>query len=119
MKPTLKNAFSLRLREEKDYRHWVLLHLNERQTVDERKDKTTRWWNSVGFSTADAPVLTALAEKILSRQKLSAKDERTLLKRLPKYHAQFTEMKFTEPPAPRKGPGSATSGDSDSEGRVA
>src|SRR5579864_9447005 len=107
MKPTLKNAFRLRLRKEKDYRHRVLLHLNERQTLDERKDKTTRWLNSVGFSTADAPVLTALAEKLL-RQKLSAKEERTLLQRLPKYHGQFTEVKFAEPPTPKKKPGSAT-----------
>jgi hypothetical protein len=119
MKPTLKNAFRLRLREEKDYRHWVLLHLNERQTLDERKDKTTRWWNLVGFSTADAPVLTALAEKILSGQKLSAKDERTLLKRLPKYYGQFTEVKLTEPPIPKKGPGIETSPAHGSKGRTA
>ena len=119
MKASLKNIFHLRLTTDKDYRHWVLSQLNERQTLDEQKDKTTRWLNSVGFSTADAPVLTALAEKLRSGQKLSGQDVRTLLKRLPKYHGQFTEMKFTEPPAPRKGPGSATSPASDSKRRTA
>jgi hypothetical protein len=107
-----RELFQSRLKQDLSYRHWVLLTLVDNQTIDERTNKSTVWLNQIGFSTADACVLTALGEKLLGGHKLSPPDERTLLRRLPKYHAQFTESVLVEPPAvmpPRKPPAAETS----------
>jgi hypothetical protein len=102
----LRENFLLRLKCDIGYRHWVLLELHKRQTQDEREEKITKWDNRVGFSSADARHLSSLAEKLLKRLQLPAMDERTLLRMLPKYHLQFSQITMVEPPAdfllPRK-----------------
>lgn len=96
-KNMIQAAFSQRLKKDKAYRHWVLLELHERQTKDERTARVTLWNNGVGFTTIDAPLLTNLAEQVRSGKKLSAKLERQILIRLPKYWRQFVATTLVEP----------------------
>lgn len=94
---TVQATFCQRIRKDKAYRHWVLLELHKRQTKDERSAKTTIWNNGVGFTTVDAPLLTHLAEQVRDGKKLSAKLERLLTLRLPKYWRQFVAVTLAEP----------------------
>jgi hypothetical protein len=96
-KNMIQTAFSKRLRKNRNYRHWVLVELHKCQTKDERTAKVTLWNNGVGFTTIDAPLLTNLAEQVRSGKKLSAKLERQLEIRLPKYWRQFVETTLAEP----------------------
>jgi len=97
----------------------VASEMLDRQTSDERAEKKSKWENYRGFSKPDAYVLTPVVEKLLAGKRLSAKDQRLLLERLPKYHEQFLELKFAEPPTPKKKPGIATSSASGCKGRAA
>jgi hypothetical protein len=123
MKPTARSIsreqFRARLKGDPSYRDWIALEMLNRQTSDERAEKKSKWENYRGFSKPDAYVLTPIAEKLLAGKRLSMKDQRLLVDRLPKYHEQFLEPKFAEPPAQKKGPGRTNSGASDSERRAA
>jgi hypothetical protein len=96
-------AFARQLKKDRDFRHWVLGELHKRQTDDERTDKETRWNNAVGFSKPDAPVLTALAEKLENGEKPTRNEEHQLLWRLPKYWGQFCATTLIAPPSAKCG----------------
>jgi hypothetical protein len=102
---TAQEAFKLRIKKDREYRHWVLQELYEGQTDDERTDRTTRWNNGIGFTQPDAEVLSGLAEKLENGEKLSRKEERQLILRLPQYWGQFTETTIVQPHVRKKRPG--------------
>ena len=99
----LRNAFGLRVRKDAHYRHWVLTQLYGAQTADEQAEEKTKHDNEMGFTTPDAPILTGLAEKLLSGEKLSPEEERELRLRLPKYWGQFTKATLVEATLPVSG----------------
>src|SRR5262249_37867706 len=74
----------------------VLLALYRSQTEWEQANAKTSELNGSGFASPDAPLLTLLAETVLRGGTLSAADEETLIRRLPKYWSQFVESRLLE-----------------------
>ena len=97
-KDAVRAIFESRLRKDIPYRHWAVLKLYAMQTDDEQEEQETKHYNEVGFSSGDAQVLSRIAQKLRNGEALSPKDERELVRRLPKYWRQFIEMKLMEPP---------------------
>jgi hypothetical protein len=101
MKPTSINkvVFAKRIAQDKEYRHWAVVHLfRNGQTRHEQTRHVTCDLNYIGFNAVDAPLLSALAEKIESGKSLSADEEAILQKKLPKYWRQFSCWSLLEPP---------------------
>lgn len=66
--------------------------LYEHQTLDEKQVEQTQHNNQVGFTIADAPVLSGIAEAIRSQTALSAVDKKEVLARMPKYTGQLLHL---------------------------
>jgi hypothetical protein len=69
-----------------------LLRIYERQTADEQASQTTRIHNAVGFTGADATILSSLAEQVNNGRRLSEKQMAILFKRIPKYAKQLESI---------------------------
>jgi hypothetical protein len=70
----------------------ALLRLYGRQTDDEKNVGTTQYLNRVGFTAADAPYLTSIAEQLQRGRPLSEKQAAALRRILPKYKRQLLEI---------------------------
>lgn len=93
----LKDGFD-RIMHDQEYWHWALLRLfRECQTQHKQTYHVTCDLNHVGFSAPDAPLLSALAEKLARGDELTAGEEATLNYRLLKYW-QFIFVSLLEPP---------------------
>jgi len=80
---------SLLSREEFLYR--CLGWLYARQTLDEQVSEQTRYRNDIGFTGADAPILTKFARLVEKGYKLSPKQQVYCRDLLLKYHRQIEE----------------------------
>jgi hypothetical protein len=69
-----------------------LLRIYSNQTADEQAVKLVTQNNGIGFTGADAPFLTSLAENFLKNKKLSPKQLEALRKKMPKYVGQLTRF---------------------------
>ena len=75
-----------------------LLTIFSMQTASEQAADVTVEHNGVGFSGVDAEIFSSFAKQLLSRRtnnpaaRLSAKQEALLLKRMPKYARQYSEI---------------------------
>jgi hypothetical protein len=69
-----------------------LQRIYERQTADEKASQTTNNLNSVGFSGADAEILSSFAEQTLKNRALSDKQMAILFKKMPKYARQLESI---------------------------
>ncbi len=69
----------------------ALLFLYQRQTLDEQKNKTTVYNNSVGFSAKDADILTSFVKYYQKNNYLTEKQYLVLCNRLPRYWRQLSE----------------------------
>ena len=67
----------------------ALLRIYSNQEADEQLIADTTKRNGIGFTPADAPILTSLAKQMLERNWLSAKQWEILYKLLPKYAGQL------------------------------
>ena len=67
----------------------ALLRVYANQELDERLLADTTKRNGIGFTPADAPILTSLAKQMLERNWLSVKQWEILYKLLPKYARQL------------------------------
>ena len=67
----------------------ALLRIYANQELDEQLIADTTKRNGVGFTPADAPILTSLAKQVLERNWLSVKQWEILYKLLPKYARQL------------------------------
>jgi hypothetical protein len=67
----------------------ALLRIYSNQEADERLLADTTKRNGIGFTPADAPILTCLAKQMLERNWLSVKQWEILYKLLPKYARQL------------------------------
>ena len=87
MRPTLqlrKQAISDWLNSDPEYTRQLLLRLNALQTQWEQQVEQTLEDNGVGFNSADAPVLTQIAQAATDRP-LTAEELAVCRHRLPKY----------------------------------
>ena len=67
----------------------ALLRIYANQELDEQLIADTTKRNGVGFTPADAPILTSLAKQMLERNWLSPRQWEILYKLLPKYARQL------------------------------
>ena len=67
----------------------ALLRIYANQELDEQLVADTTKRNGIGFTPADAPILTSLAKQMLERNWLSVKQWEILYKLLPKYARQL------------------------------
>ena len=70
-----------------DIRHLLVVYRN--QTNDEKRDMTAKKQNGIGFNRADAPILTALAEKYLKVGALTSSELATVRRLIVKYWRQW------------------------------
>src|SRR5690242_3952677 len=85
----IPEQFTKRVINDQAYRHWALRRLHLAQTPAEKAYRVTRALNGVGFSAPDAPILSPLAEELLSGRTLTSSEETVLKWSLPKYWKQF------------------------------
>ena len=64
----------------------------DNQTADEKRDATTKHYNNIGFTGADAEFLTSLAQQYERKGDLSEKQMNILYKKMPKYAGQLLKM---------------------------
>lgn len=72
--------------------HWAikgLLRIFENQTADEQNNEQTRYDNGIGFTGADAEILSSFAKQVLKGRTLSVKQKKILHKKMPKYAKQL------------------------------
>ena len=89
---TWKSILSNQISDTPRSRAWcrkALLHIYANQELDEQLIADTTKRNGVGFTPADAPILTSLAKQMLERNWLSVKQWEILYKLLPKYARQL------------------------------
>ena len=71
-----------------DIEHLLIVYHN--QTGDEVEKLTANRKNKIGFNKADAPILTALAEKYLDQGELSPAELATVRRLIAKYWKQWS-----------------------------
>lgn len=80
------------LAHDTDFQVKCLEILYERQTLDEQVMEDTHHRNEQGFTIADAPALTPIAESLRHGNSLTVGDSAVLSKRLPKYAGQLVPL---------------------------
>jgi hypothetical protein len=70
----------------------ALVRIYEHQTDDEQRVGETREHNGVGFTGADANILSSFAEQVQRGRQLSEKQMRIVFKRMPKYARQLERI---------------------------
>lgn len=66
-----------------------LLRIYDNQTDDEQRAEETKYWNNIGFTGADAHILSSFATQVLKGFSLSEKQQKILFKKMPKYSSQL------------------------------
>lgn len=69
-----------------------LVRIYQNQTPCEQSASITQEHNGIGFTGADAPILTSLAKQYQQRQWLSEKQMAIVFKKMPKYARQLFEL---------------------------
>ena len=89
----MKKVIEIYIREQlKTNETWAkkaLIRIYQLQTVDEQNSETTHIRNNVGFTGADAPILTSLAKFYLKTGFLTEKQTNLLKKKICKYWRQI------------------------------
>lgn len=73
-------------------RAWALrglVRIFKNQTADEQMSETTKHHNNIGFTGADAEILTSMAKWHMSGRTLSSKQMAVFFRRMPKYARQL------------------------------
>lgn len=73
-----------------------LLRIFERQTADEQDSEYTKYHNKVGFTGADAEILTSFAKRVVAGRSLTEKQMKYVFKLMPKYARQLNEIAENE-----------------------
>ena len=68
-----------------------LLRVYENQTADEQNSGTTKYHNGIGFTGADADILSSFAEQVKKGRQLSEKQRKILFKKMPRYARQLEQ----------------------------
>lgn len=89
----MKEHFKEKLRSDPAWVRQALVALYERQTQDEKNDGVTKHTNGMGFTGADAAILTSFAQKVIGgRSSFSEKQLAVCFKLLPKYAGQLVKV---------------------------
>lgn len=75
----------------------ALIRIYERQTADEQRAESTNHNNAIGFSSADARILTSMAKSALHWGGLTDKQRDVVRRRIKKYWRQLLEIAATHP----------------------
>lgn len=78
-----------KLSSDPKWAYGALMRIYERQTAGEQMSMCTNVDNAVGFTGADAEILTSFANQYKSRGFLSPKQMKILFKKAPKYRKQL------------------------------
>ena len=70
----------------------AVVSIFERQTADEQNAETTAHDNGVGFTSADAPLLSSFAKQITARGFLTPKQKAFAVKKMHKYAGQLLRI---------------------------
>lgn len=73
-----------------------LLIIYSFQTEEEQVSEDTRFYNTIGFTGADAPLLSSFAKQLIRGRQLSGKQVYLLHKKMPKYWRQLMEVSIPE-----------------------
>jgi hypothetical protein len=87
-----KEVIQARLEQSAKFVCRALILMYQRQCPDEQNLQTTTHCNHVGFNAADARLLTDLAQTLISRGGLTAKQIALAAKKLRKYHNQILQI---------------------------
>lgn len=74
----------------------ALLKIYDRQTQDEKSSESTNHHNNVGFTGADAHILSSFAKQLLYKKFLSPKQMAIVLRKMPKYCRQIMSISNPE-----------------------
>lgn len=74
-----------------EQREKALIKIYNRQTQDEKSAEATKYHNNIGFTGADAMILTSFANQLLTKKYLSEKQQFILTKKIVKYAGQICE----------------------------
>jgi hypothetical protein len=76
----------------KDWALRALVKIYEKQTIEEKRKKTAKRPNGVGFNRVDAEILSSFAEQVKRSGDLTEKQLEILFKRIPKYASQMWDV---------------------------
>jgi len=74
----------------------ALLKIYDRQTQDEKSSESTHYHNNIGFTGADAHILSSFAKQLLYKKFLSPKQMAIVLRKMPKYCRQIMSISNPE-----------------------
>lgn len=69
-----------------------LVRIFENQTDDEQNSEQTRHHNNIGFSGADAEILSSMAKQVIAGRTMSVKQMAIIHRKMPKYARQLEEV---------------------------
>lgn len=69
-----------------------VIRIFENQTADEQNCEATIEHNGIGFTGADAEILSSFAKQIINGRTMSVKQRALLLKKMPKYAGQLQRI---------------------------
>ena len=81
-----------KLNNDKEWALKGLMRIYSHQTADEQATHTTRVHNNVGFTGADAEILSSFAEQVNRKRVLSVKQMAIVFKMMPKYAGQLEKV---------------------------
>lgn len=89
---SIKNFLKNKLGSNKDWALRALVRIYEKQTLSEKATQNTHELNGVGFSGADAEILSSFAEQYQRKGFLSEKQMALVLKKMPRYWGQIQTL---------------------------
>ena len=96
-KKELKDYVKTQLSESQAWAERALIKIFEFQTDSEQETASTHCYNDVGFTGADAEILTSFAKGLIKYKRLTPKQMEITRKKMPKYWKQI--IKISDPVA--------------------
>jgi hypothetical protein len=81
-----------KLSTSREWANAALVKIFEYQTSEEKQYESTTIENGVGFTGADAPILSSLAKQFQERNSLSPKQQDIVLRKMKKYWQQIIKV---------------------------
>ena len=91
-KKAIRDYLKNQLKTNEAWAKHALLRIYEYQTMEEKETQETRLNNYVGFTGADAMILTSFTEQLKTRGYLSPKQMSVLYHKIPKYWNQIWNL---------------------------
>lgn len=74
----------------------AVVRIYQNQTADEKRTNSTKVRNGIGFTGADAGILSSFAKQLSYKKFLSSKQDAFLVKRITKYARQLVDGSIAE-----------------------